>query len=59
MEWNWNDELLSPVLNNIERAFRTVLDEACPTFQANAAQSIRRILHTQGMLTFPQVTLRL
>ncbi|KAF1911042.1 hypothetical protein BDU57DRAFT_108689 [Ampelomyces quisqualis] len=43
VDFNWNERLLSPVRDNIERAFRVVLDEACPAFQASAAQAIKSV----------------
>jgi hypothetical protein len=41
---NWNEELLSPLRPAIDQAFRTILDDSCETFKAEAAQTIKSTL---------------
>ena len=47
---NWNESLMSPVSEIIDQAFRTIIDESCDKFKAEAAQvskeAMRELDHT-------------
>jgi phosphoribosyl-ATP pyrophosphohydrolase len=36
---------MSPVLLSIDLAFRTIIDEACELFMAEAAQDTKEVIH--------------
>ena len=45
LNWNWNEDLLAPMRQHIDLAFRTVLDESYEMFKAQAAQAIKDVLN--------------
>jgi hypothetical protein len=36
---------MSPVLGSVDLAFRTIIDEACELFKAEAAQDTKEVIH--------------
>jgi hypothetical protein len=41
---NWNEDLLGPVRATIDTAFRTIIDENCEMFMAEAAQAGKEVM---------------
>jgi hypothetical protein len=42
---NWDEDLISPVKPAIDTAFRSIIDESCEIFKAEAAQASKEVIH--------------
>ncbi|KAJ4381797.1 hypothetical protein N0V86_003162 [Didymella sp. IMI 355093] len=45
IDLHWNEELMLPMRSAIDQIFRTIIDESCDMFEAQAAQSIKDALN--------------
>jgi hypothetical protein len=41
---NWNEDLMKPVIPDIDTAFHAIIDGACENFKAEAAQAAKEVV---------------